>query len=66
MPVLRQQQVAVGLLLVASDPAAQLVKICQAVAVRVVDEDRVDAGNVYAVLDDRGGDEDIDLAVEKS
>jgi hypothetical protein len=40
-------------MLVAADPAAQLVQVGQAVAVRFVDENRVRIGDVQPALDNR-------------
>ena len=56
-----EQQVGVGAVLVAADPAAKLVQVGQAVLVGLVDEDRVDVGDVQAALDDRRGDQDVVL-----
>ncbi len=49
-------------MLVAADPAAELVQVGQAVLVGLVDEDRVDVGDVQAALDDRRRDQDVELA----
>ena len=57
-----EQQVGVGPVLVAADPAAELVQVGQAVLVGLVDEDRVDVGDVQAALDDRRRDQDVELA----
>ena len=43
-----EQQVGVGPVLVAADPAAELVQVGQAVLVGLVDEDRVDVGDIEA------------------
>ena len=58
----RHQQVAVGELVAAPHPAAQLVELRQAEAVRPVDDHGVDVRDVDAVLDDRGGEQDVELA----
>ena len=60
------QQIRVGLMVRAPDPPAQLVKLGQAEAVRIVDDDRIDVGNVDAVLDDRRRHQDVDLAVDEA
>ena len=60
-----EQQVRIGPVLVAADPAAKLVQVGQAVLVGLVDEDRVDVGDVQARLDDRGGDQDVVLAADE-
>jgi hypothetical protein len=52
-------------MLVASHAAAKLVQVGQAVAVGVVDEDRVRVGNVEAALDDRRGEQNIRLAAHE-
>ena len=48
-------------MLVAADAAAQLVQVGQAVAVGLVDEDRVGVGNVQAAFDDRRGQQQVEL-----
>ncbi len=53
------QQVGVGARGAAADAAAELVELRQAEAVGVVDDDRVDVGDVEAGLDDRRADEDV-------
>src|SRR5262245_47334885 len=55
--VIVQEQVGVGPVLVPSDAAAQLVQICQAVVVGLVDENGVGVGNIQSAFDDRGGNE---------
>ena len=47
-PVRFEQQVGIGPVLVPADPAAKLVQVGQAVLVGLVDEDRVDVGDVQA------------------
>ncbi len=60
--VLRHQQVAVGELVAPPHPAAELVELRQAEAVGAVDDHGVDVGDVDAVLDDRRGEQDVELA----
>src|SRR3712207_8988807 len=50
-PVRFQQQVRIRPVLVPADPAAELVQVGQAVLVGLVDEDRVDVGDIQAALD---------------
>jgi hypothetical protein len=64
--VRRHQQVAVGELVAAPDPAAELVELSQPEAVGAVDDHRVDVGDVDAVLDDRGGQQQVELAAVKA
>ena len=52
-------------MLVPPHAAAQLVQVGQAVAVGVVDEDRVGVGNVEAAFDDRRRQQDIGLAAHE-
>ena len=61
VPVLIDQQVAVRPVLVPPHAAAQLVQVGQAVAVGVVDEDRVGVGNVEPALDDRRRQQNVEL-----
>ena len=63
--VARQQQVAVGPVLVPPDAAAKLVQLGQAEAVGLVDEDGVAVGDVQARLDDRGADQDVGLVPDE-
>ena len=57
----RVQEVGVGPLAAAADPAPQLVQLGQAVHVGAVDDEGVRVGNVQAVFHDRGGDQDVEL-----
>ncbi len=50
----------------AAHAAAELVEVGQTVVVGLVDEDRVGPGDVEAALDDRGGQEDVDLALHEA
>ena len=52
-------------MLVAAHAAAQLVQVGQAVAVGLVDEDRVGVGNVQAALDDRRGQQQVEAVVDE-
>ena len=61
----RHQQVGVGPAVGAADAAAQLVELGQAVAVGAVDEQRVGARDVEAVLDDRGGDQHVGAPLDE-
>ncbi|MNX65117.1 hypothetical protein D3C86_961610 [compost metagenome] len=56
-------QHAVGLLGSSADPAAQLVELREAEALGVFDDHHRGIGDVHADLDDRGRDEDVQLAV---
>ena len=60
-----EQQVGVRPVLVPADPAAKLVQVGQAVLVGLVDEDRVDVGDIQAALDDRRGDQDVELPLDE-
>ena len=60
------EQERVRLVVRAPDAAAQLVELREAELVGVVDDDRVDVGNVDPVLDDRRRDEHVDLAVDEA
>ena len=53
-------------MLVAADAAAQLVQVGQAVAVGLVDEDRVGIGNVEAAFDDRRRQQQVELVRRRS
>ena len=55
------EQIAVRLMVRTPDAAAQLVELRQAELVGVVDDHRIDVGNVDSVLDDRRGDENVEL-----
>ena len=63
--VARQQQVGVGLVLVAAHAAAQLVEVAQAEAVGAVNDDGVGIRNIQAALDDGGGQQHVGLAVDE-
>ena len=63
--VARQQQIRVGLVLVAAHAPAQLIKIAQAEPVRAIDDDGVRVRNIEAALDDRGGKQHVRLAVHE-
>ncbi len=52
-------------MLVAAHAAAELVQVGQAVAVGLVDEDRVGVGNVQPALDDRRGQQHVELVVDE-
>ena len=62
---LRDQEVAVRAVLAAADPAAQLVELGQAERVGARHEHRVGARDVEAALDDRGRDQDVELAAHE-
>src|SRR5260221_13815172 len=49
--VARDKQIGIGLMLVASHPAPQLVKIAQAKPVGAIDDDRIRVGNIEAAFD---------------
>ena len=53
--VARQQKISVGLVFVAADAAAQLIKIAQAETIGAIDDDRVRVGNIDAAFDDGRG-----------
>jgi len=57
----RHEQPGVSPPVGAAHPAAELVELREAEAMGVVDDDGVDQGNVDAVLDDGGGQEDVVL-----
>ncbi len=58
-PLAGDQQIGVGALAGAADPAAQLVELGEAETVGAVDDDGVGAGDVEAVLDDGAADQDV-------
>jgi hypothetical protein len=64
--VLVVEQIAVAALRAAPDAPAQLVQLRQPEMVGAVDDDRVGVGDVQPVLDDRGGDQHVDVAVGKA
>ncbi len=59
------EEVGVGPAVAAADAAAQLVQLRQAVQVRAVDDDRVDARDVEAVFDDGGRDQHVELVLHE-
>src|SRR5579884_2225293 len=61
-----EQQIGIGPVLVTTDSSPQLVQIRQAVLIRLVDEDRVDVGDVQAALDDRGRHQDVALLADEA
>ncbi|MCY1352806.1 hypothetical protein D9M69_391250 [compost metagenome] len=58
-----RQQVGVGLVVAAADPAAQLVQLGQAELVGALDDDGVGAGHVDAGLDDGRGHQHVEALV---
>jgi len=58
-----RQQVGVGLVVTASDAAAQLMQLCQAELVGALDDDGVGARHVDAGLDDGRGDQHVEALV---
>jgi hypothetical protein len=64
--VRRVQKVGVGLVVGAPNAAAQLVELREAELVGIVDDDRVDVGDVDPVLDDRGRNEHVDVALDEA
>jgi len=61
----RNEKISVGALIRTADAATKLIKFGQAEAIGAVDEDGVSAGNVEAIFDDRGCDEDIGFVANK-
>src|SRR5207248_2698676 len=61
----RDQQVAEGLQPLAADPPPKLVELGETEAIGPVDDHRVRRRDVEARLDDRGGDQDVGLAVDE-
>ena len=59
----REQEVGVAALAAAADPAAQLVQLGEPERVAALDDQRVGVGDVQPVLDDRGADQHVVLAV---
>ncbi len=55
----RDEEIGVGALGGAADAAAELVELGETEAIGAIDEDGVGAGDVEAVFDDGGGDEDV-------
>ena len=62
----RQQDVGVGLVLVATDTTAQLVEVAQAKAIGAINDDGVGIGDIDAALNDGGGQQHVDLAIDKA
>ena len=60
--VLGHQEVAVGELVAPPHPAAELVELREAEAVGAVDDHGVDVRDVDAVLDDRRGEQHVEVA----
>ena len=52
-------------MLVTADAAAELVKVAKAEAIGAIDDDGVGVRDIEAALDDRGGEEDVGLAVHE-
>ena len=63
--VARNEQVGVGLVLVAPDAAAKLVKVAQTEAVGAINDDGVRVRNIQAALDDRRREQHVGLAVDE-
>src|SRR4029434_8865586 len=61
----RDEQVGVSAAVRAPDAAAKLIELRQPVSVRPVDDDRVGAWNVDAVLDDRRGDQHVVFVIDE-
>src|SRR5207245_11290358 len=59
------EEIGVSALAGTADAAAELVKFSEAEAISAVDEDGVGGGNVQAVLDGGGGEEDVGFVVNK-
>ena len=57
-----KKQIGIGLVLGASDAAAQLIKIGQPEPIGPIDDDRVRVRNIEAALDDRGANEHVDFS----
>ena len=53
------EQIAVGLVSVTTDPTAQLMKLGQAIAIGFIDEHRIGIRDVQTAFDDRGRQKDI-------
>ena len=64
-PVLLIHQKRIGRARGTSHAAAELIQLGQSEPVRVVDDDRVDIRYVETRLDDRGGNQHVDLPVDK-
>ena len=58
----REQQICVGFMLSASDPAAQLIEIGKPKPIGAVNNNGVGVGNIQPTLDDRRANEHIDLS----
>ena len=61
----RNEQVRIGAAIGAAHAPAQLVELAEAVALGAVDEDGIGERDVETVLDDRGGDEHIELVAHE-
>jgi len=60
-----QEQISVGLMLVASDPSAQLVQVAQTEPVRAIDDDRVRVRNIESAFDDGCGKQHVGFAIDE-
>ncbi len=56
------EEIGVGALRAAPDPAAQLVELRQSEGIGPVDDQRVGVGDIQAGFDDRGAEQDVHLA----
>ena len=61
----RNQQIGVGLLARAPDPAAQLIELGQAEMIGAVDDHRVGVGDIEARLDNRRADQHVDAILDE-
>src|SRR5687768_13163859 len=61
----RQKKIRVGLVLVAANAAAELVKVAQSETIRAINDDGVGVRNIDAAFNDGGRDENVRLAVDE-
>ena len=63
VPAVHQE--GIGSAVTSSDPSPELIKLGKPHAVRIVDDHRIDIGDIDTGLNNRGCDEDIDFSIDK-
>ena len=59
------KQIRVGAVVTAPDSPAQLIKLRESEVMGLVDDDRIDVGDIDAGLDDGGADQDVELVFDE-
>ena len=62
----RDEEIGVGLVFVAPDPAPQLIEIAQAESVRAINNDGIGVRNIQTALNYGSGEEHVCLAIDKA